>query len=141
MADNNKENKDQKPKVIRVNFGFSWFYILLLIGLGFMLFGQGSSNPQKIEWPEVETMIQSGDVKEIVFVRNKFQGSITVRPDRIAKYEDKFGGKVPAKSPHFVFLVSNKFNPEVTFGELNDALPVRTSMVTGSFRKRLAAVV
>ena len=72
-----------------------------------MLFGQRGANPQKIEWAEVEAMIQAGDVKEIHFVRNDYQGKVTVRPERLAKYTDKFGGQVPARSPHFVLMTSS----------------------------------
>lgn len=104
-------------------FNFSWFYIILVIGIVYMLMNQDSANPQKVEWADVETMIMSGDVKDIHFVRNDYKGSVTVRPDRLAKYADKFGGKVPTRSPHFIFLTSTKFNPEETFGELNSALP------------------
>ncbi len=117
------KKKQPKKKIVRVNIGFSWFYFLLIIGIVWMLSGQQSANPQKVEWAEVQEMIEAGDVKQIDFVRNDFSGRITIRPDRIAKYEDKFGGKVPEKSPHFTFLVSSKFDPELTFGELNSALP------------------
>ena len=116
------KNKKPKKRIDRVNLGISWFYLLLIIGIAVMLFNRSSANPQKVEWADVETMIKSGDVKEIHFVRNDFKGNVTIRPDRLAKYSDKFGGQVPAKSPHFIFLVSNKFNPEETFGEMNAAL-------------------
>lgn len=116
------KNKKPKKRIVRVNLGISWFYLLLIIGIAVMLFNRSSANPQKVEWADVETMIKSGDVKEIHFVRNDFRGNVTIRPDRLAKYSDKFGGQVPAKSPHFIFLVSNKFNPEDTFGEMNAAL-------------------
>lgn len=116
------KNKKPKKRIVRVNLGISWFYLLLIIGIAVMLFNRSSANPQKVEWADVETMIKSGDVKEIHFVRNDFKGNVTIRPDRLAKYSDKFGGQVPAKSPHFIFLVSNKFNPEETFGEMNAAL-------------------
>ena len=46
-----------------------------------------------------------------------------MRPERIENYADKFGGKVPEKSPHFIFLVSGSFNAEEMFGELNAQLP------------------
>lgn len=68
-------------------------------------------------------MIQAGDVKDIVYVRNDFKGDITIRPDRLAKYESRFNGKVPSASPHFWFYVSGAFNPEEEFGDLNAALP------------------
>ena len=88
-----------------------------------MLFSNPGANPQKVEWEDVKTMIQAGDVKDIVYVRNDFKGDITIRPDRLAKYESRFNGKVPSASPHFWFYVSGAFNPEEEFGELNAALP------------------
>ena len=118
-----KKKNGKSGKTVRVGFGFSWFYIILIISIGFMLFRQPSANPQKIEWAEVEDMILEGDVKEIEFVRNDFKGEITVRPECLEKYADMFGGVVPARSPHFVFMVSNKFDPETRFGELNAQLP------------------
>ena len=119
----NNQN-DPKRKVYRVKFNFSWLYLILVMGIGWLLLNNSGANPQKIEWAEVKEMFQEGDIKEITFVRNNFKGDITVRPDRLAKYADKFGGKVPTSSPHFIFLVSDKFDAEKEFGELNQSLPV-----------------
>ena len=125
MADNKK--KDPKGgKTFRVSFNFSWLYILLILGIGWLLFSnQQSSDPQKIEWQQVQTMAQSGDIEEIVFVRNDIRGEIKVRPERLAKYADQFpGGAVPRRAPHFYFLVSARFDPEENFAKLNENLPV-----------------
>ena len=97
--------------------------MILMLIIIWMFFNQGGANPQKIEWEDVKEQILAGDVKEIVFVRNDFEGRVTIKPDRLEKYADKFGGNIPAKSPHFIFLVSASFNPEETFGALNDSLP------------------
>lgn len=115
-------NNDPKRKVIRVRFNFSWIYLLLVLGIGWLLMNNSSANPQKVEWAEVQEMFLEGDIKEITYVRNNFKGDITIRPDRLAKYSGKFGGKVPASSPHFIFLVSDKFDAEKEFGELNQNL-------------------
>ena len=117
-------NNEQEPrrKVVRIRFNFSWFYILLILGIGWLLMNNSGTNPQKIEWAEVKEMFVAGDIKEITFIRNEFRGDITVKPDRISKYADKFGGKVPSSSPHFIFLVSDKFDSEKEFGELNAQL-------------------
>ena len=118
------ENKNpRKGKTIRFKFNISWIYILLLIGIGWMFFNQNGANPQKEEWDEVKKQWLAGDIKEVVFVRNEFEGHITMKPDRIEKYSDRFGGNIPSKSPHFVFLVSGSFNAEEMFGELNSQLP------------------
>ena len=122
MADNKKNNIPPK-KPIKVRFNISWIYILLMIGIGWMFFNQGGANPQKEEWADVKEQWAAGDIKEIVFVRNKYDGQVTIRPDRLEKYADKFGGNVPKKSPHFFFSVTPSFNAEETFEELNSVLP------------------
>ena len=112
----------RKPKIIRLNL--SWLYLLLVIGVGFMLLRQNGPAPQKIEWAQVQQMVLDGDVKEIHFVRNDFRGSVTVQPDKLGKYASLFAsGKVPSRSPHFVFLTSTRFEPETEFAALNAQLP------------------
>ena len=88
-----------------------------------MFFNQSDVNPQKEEWDEVKKQWLAGDIKEVTFIRNEFEGHITMKPDRIGKYSDQFGGNIPKKSPHFIFLVSGSFNAEEMFGELNAQLP------------------
>ena len=106
-----------------IKFNISWIYILMLIGIGWMLFNTGGANPQKEEWADVKKQWLAGDIKEVTFIRNEYEGRVTIKPDCLAKYEDKFGTKVPEKSPHFIFLVSDSFNAEEMFGELNAQLP------------------
>ena len=124
MSDNSNMPGGKLPRNRKgLSFGMSWFYIILIFGIIWMFFNQGGANPQKIEWEQVKELIEAGDVKEIVFVRNDYEGKVTIRPDRLEKYADMFGGTVPKKSPHFIFLVTSSFNAEETFGSINDALP------------------
>ena len=121
---NNKNGKDPKRKVIRVRINFSWFYFILILAIGWMLFSNNGPAPEKIEWAEVQSIVRSGDVKDIHFVRNDFKGTVTIKPERLAKYASKFpGAVVPTKSPHFTFLVSSKFDAEKEFADLNAQLP------------------
>ena len=122
MAEQNN-NKPQGRKPVRIRFNISWIYFILLIAMGWMLFQNDGANPQKEEWADVQKQWLAGDIKEVVFIRNEYEGRVTLRPERIEKYAGKFGGKVPEKSPHFVFLVSGSFNAEEMFGELNAQLP------------------
>ena len=124
MADKKKNSDKNGKKVFSFTLNLSWIYLLIFLGIGYLLFrNQGSSEPAKIEWEEVQEMIGSGDIQEIVFVRNDFKGEVKVRPERLAKYTDKFrGGTPPRRAPHFYFLVSTKFDPETTFGALNQGL-------------------
>ena len=121
--------KDPKGrKIFSFTLNLSWVYLLIFLGIGYMLFrNQSTSEPAKIEWAEVQEMIGQGDISEIVFIRNDFKGEIKVRPERLAKYTDHFHGGIPPKrAPHFYFLVSSKFDPEVSFGDLNAGLPVES---------------
>ena len=118
------KNQNNGKKPVRFTINLSWLYLLLAIGIGWMIFSNSSrSNPQKVEWDEVSQMILAGDVQEITFVRNDFEGYVTMRPDKLDKYADKFGNNIPKSSPHFIFLVSGSFNAEEMFGELNARLP------------------
>ena len=122
MPNDNNNDNGKKRRVIRVNL--SWLYIVLLVAIGWMLLGNRSPQPQKIEWAQVKQMMRDGDVSEIHFIRNDYKGNITVRPDRLGKYADLFPqGQVPSRSPHFVFLVSGSFNAEQEFEALNEGLP------------------
>ena len=122
MSDN-KNNTPRGNKPIKIRFNISWIYFILLIAIGWMFFNQGGANPQKEEWADVQKQWLAGDIKEVVFIRNEYEGRVTMRPERLEKYADKFAGNVPEKSPHFVFLVSGSFNAEEMFGELNAQLP------------------
>jgi len=119
MAQKNKK----EPVVKKFSINLSWFYVLLIGLIIFLLFNNEGTNVQKIEWEDVKTAILEGDVQKIDYVRNDYEGSVTIRPDSLTKYASKFGGEIPKKSPHFVFLVSSSFNPEDTFGNLNASLP------------------
>jgi len=122
MASKQPKKGKQKLKIVRINI--SWLYILLLVGIGFLLFGgKDSANPQKVEWGQVQQIFADGDIKEIHYVRNDAKGNITLKPESLSKYANLFGENVPKKSPHLFFIVSDKFNPEVEFGALNAKLP------------------
>lgn len=115
------KNNSPKGKTFKINL--SWLYIILLGVVIFLLFNQGSgANPQKVEWDDVKEAIVKGDVQKIEFVRNDYQGYVTIKADRLGGYSDMFGGALPKKSPHMIFLVSTSFNPEEVFGALNDSL-------------------
>ena len=115
--------ENQQNKQVKFKFSVKWIYILLLMGIGYMLFSQSDANPQKEEWADVKKQWLQGDIKEVVFIRNEYEGRVTIKPERIGLYESKFAGKVPKSSPHFIFLVSGSFNAEEMFEELNAQLP------------------
>ena len=102
-------------------------YIVLLLALGYMFFyGDGKSSnsrPVKVELDEIYALADSGDIKQIEFSRDKYEGTVTLKQECLTKHKDLFNGKVPNKSPHLTFIVSAAFNPEESFGALNERLP------------------
>ena len=119
----------KQNKRISIRFNLSWLYFILIIGIGYMLMTNSGPGPQKVEWAAVKQMIKDGDVKEVHFVRNDYKGTVTVKPESLGKYADLFpAGQVPSKSPHFTFLVSDKFDAEKEF----ETLPVKLVMENDS---------
>ncbi len=117
------DKKQNKKQGIRINI--SALYILLILGIGFLLYRGAGPGPQKVEWAQVKQMILDDDVKEILFIRNDYQGKVTMRPESLGKYsESYFHGNVPEKSPHFIFLVSDKFDAESEIEALNSELTI-----------------
>ena len=123
MAEKPNNDAPRRKRPIKFTFNISWIYFLLLLGIGWMFFNQGGANPQKEEWAQVQKQWLAGDIKEVVFIRNEFEGQVTIKPDKLEKFKSDFGGDLPKKSPHYVFLVSGIFNAEEMFGELNAQLP------------------
>ncbi|MBQ7269544.1 MAG: ATP-dependent zinc metalloprotease FtsH [Bacteroidales bacterium] len=118
-----RKNGTGKVKIVRINL--SWvFYILLIVGLGYMLLGKGGNPARKIEWDQVQEMVRAGDVKSITFTRNDMQGGLTLKPERAQKYASLFpNNELPKSAPQFIFLVSGRFYPEEEFERLNEGLP------------------
>ena len=114
-------NKKKKVKVVRLNL--SWLYLLLVGGIFYLLFKDGAAaNPQKTEWATVREMALAGDVKEVDFVRNEYKGLVTLKGESLEKYASDFGGKVPVRSPHYVFLATDHFDVEKEVASLNAGL-------------------
>ena len=103
-------------------------YIGLLLALFYFVFFSGdgkssNSRPVKVELDEIYALADSGDIKQIEFSRDKYEGTVTLKQECLTKHKDLFDGKVPNKSPHLTFIVSAAFNPEESFGALNERLP------------------
>ena len=114
-------NKKKKVKVVRLNL--SWLYLLLVGGIFYLLFKDGAAaNPQKTEWATVREMALAGVVKEVDFVRYEYKGLVTLKGESLEKYASDFGGKVPVRSPHYIFLATDHFDVEKEVASLNAGL-------------------
>ena len=119
---NNSSQRDRQPRR-----GFNWFslvYLLLLLGLVYMWSSTGTADPLKREWIDVkETLLTSGDVEKLVYVRNEHKGEIYLKQAALDKYKNLYGGREPKGGPHFYFLVSEKFDAETQLDSLVESLP------------------
>ena len=120
-----ENNKQRNPRQQRR--GFNWFslvYLFLLLGLAYMWSSTGTSDPLKKEWLDVkETLLASGDVEKLVYVRNEHKGEIYLKQASLDKYKNLYGGREPNAGPHFYFLVSEKFDAENQLDTLVESLP------------------
>ena len=62
-TNNGKGSGSNPSKTMNLKFNFSWIYMILMLVIVWMLFNQGGSNQQKIEWDDVRQQILAGDVK------------------------------------------------------------------------------
>ena len=118
MAQNNNKKKSPFASVI------TWIYIPLILILLYMWFHYDGGDPLKTEWYEVkEKMIAEGDVEKINYVMNEQTGTVTIKKDRLKKYENKFGGKELKYQNLFYFQLPALFDVEKEFSGLRDTLP------------------
>ncbi|MBR4975108.1 MAG: ATP-dependent zinc metalloprotease FtsH, partial [Bacteroidales bacterium] len=106
---------------------YIWIIYLIFTGALFYLISTNSgSNPKNTQWFEVkEKMIPQGDVEKITFVSNLHKAEVFIKKDSLSKYVNKyFSGKAPKSGPHFIFQVSENFNPEEEFEKARLQLPV-----------------
>ena len=117
-------NKNKKSPAKGLSNAMAFIYIALILLLVYMLFNSNGGDPLKVEWYEVkETMIPQGDVEKIDYVTNEFKGTVFIKRDRIEKYKNRFGGKIPKYSSLFYFQVPSSFDAEKEFSMIRDSLP------------------
>ncbi|MBO7284958.1 MAG: ATP-dependent zinc metalloprotease FtsH [Bacteroidales bacterium] len=106
---------------------YIWIIYLIFTGTLFYLISANTgSNPKNTQWFEVkEKMIPQGDVEKITFVSNLHKAEVFIKKDSLSKYVNKyFSGKAPKSGPHFIFQVSENFNPEEEFEKARMQLPM-----------------
>ena len=123
---NEPQQGPRKPQMKRRG-SYIWIIYLIFTGVLFYLISANTgSNPKNTQWFEVkEKMIPQGDVEKITFVSNLHKAEVFIKKDSLSKYVNKyFSGKAPKSGPHFIFQVSENFNPEEEFEKARLQLPV-----------------
>lgn len=123
MEDNSKPKIKKPENLWPPKFNVMWIYIVLLSIIGYMWFTYDGGEPVKSQWTEVkEKMIPAGDVEKIIFISNINKCEVYIKKDRLVRYKNRFGGKIPAHGPHFYFTVSQNFNFEEQIALVRDPL-------------------
>ena len=123
---NEPQQGPRKPQMRRRG-SYIWIIYLIFTGTLFYLISANTgSNPKNTQWFEVkEKMIPQGDVEKITFVSNLHKAEVFIKKDSLSKYVNKyFSGKAPKSGPHFIFQVSENFNPEEEFEKARMQLPM-----------------
>ena len=123
---NEPQQGPRKPQMRRRG-SYIWIIYLIFTGALFYLISANTgSNPKNTQWFEVkEKMIPQGDIEKITFVSNLHKAEVFIKKDSLSKYVNKyFSGKAPKSGPHFIFQVSENFNPEEEFEKARLQLPV-----------------
>jgi len=121
---NNNNNINRNNKIKQPKFNVIWIYLILLGGIFYMWATYDGGDPLKTEWVEVkEKMAPSGDIEKITFITNMNRAEVYIKKDSLAKYKNKFGGKIPKFAPQFYFVVSTNFNAEEQIDMLRQQLP------------------
>ena len=100
------DNKD-KPKLPK--FNLYWVYGAIFFSLIIFSILNYNQSTVNIPYSEFEgKMLLSGDIEKMVLVRNEGYVEITIKPDALDKYEDKFKDsftKPPKAGPHFTVQI------------------------------------
>ena len=120
MAKKQKQNNRRGPRVISFS---GIFYLLIILGLVYMWTKSSTADPVKKEWLDVKAeLLRSGDVEKLVYIRNERRGEIHLKQNSIEKYKNIFAGVPPKSGPHFYFLVSENFDAEQQFEQLENEI-------------------
>lgn len=125
--DRNKQLKDFFPQGDgrKKGFSFYWIYgILMLLIIGTFFIGK-SSSVEDISWQKLSSIIEKGDVEDLVIVKNKQIAKIFLKKDKISSYPkaNKSEGFASVKEPNFVHSFGSIENLERKLDEEFHKLP------------------
>ncbi len=76
--------KNNKPKIVKVKFNEMWFYGLILLSLGIMYFWDGDNAVQReLSWDKFRTYAIENSFSEISIDRKEYKAEAVVRKDAV----------------------------------------------------------
>ncbi|HDP54725.1 MAG TPA: AAA family ATPase, partial [Bacteroidetes bacterium] len=92
-------------------FNVYWIYILIILGILALNLFYSTKDPIETTWQDVQVqMIQQGDIKKLVVVRNSGKVEVYLKDNSLSKYSGKLGQdaeKVNRQGPHFYFTIGS----------------------------------
>ncbi len=117
MPDQQRPQKNEPTKIRRP--GFSWFYIIILLGLFWLWMSKGYASLSEITWKDFkENMLMHGDVARVDVVNNE-RVEVYIIPDSLRKTQYKAVRRDTAyRGPEYFFNIGSV---EVFHSELEKA--------------------
>lgn len=121
MSEKKQDKKTTKPNNGSGQGQFYWIFALIVGILLILTFFSDAPRAKTVQAEDLQEMIESGDVKEIVIVDNMKMAEITLMEDAVDKeeYKDKISkpviGNAGTGGPHFVYsyLSEEQFADEI----------------------------
>lgn len=128
---NNRPTGDDNTPRKGPRFSIYWVYaIIFAVLIGFQFFNF-SNNLTQIDQGKFEQMLRDGDVKNYIVVSNRSKVNVTLKSDRISKYQStlkkSLSGKIDTDGPHMFFKIvsGDSFNDDMReFFKTNPTLEV-----------------
>lgn len=117
--------KNNNGKIVKFKFNFAWLYIpLILFILYTFFFPERKGDPVDKDWGTLKSeVVSQGYAKEINYVANLYNGTITLTDEGVAKFKNLLGGdNMPKYPPHFRFQNTTNYDIEKDFEDLAASL-------------------
>ena len=130
-----KKKKNNIPFGFRPNMMWLWTVVFLAI-MGFALFGEGSSDPLKSDWGEVEQLIVDGKVKGIEVV-NRDQAMVYLTPEAISAMTATEGTRysnIPQQGHQLEFQIGSVDTFRADFDKAVEVAPAAVKLTYDNHR-------
>ncbi len=119
-----------------IGFNFYWIYgLLMLLIIGTFFIG-GKSKIEEVGWHKLSEMVRSGDVEEVVVIKNRDIANIYLKKESISKYPKAYkpSGFGLKSEPNFIKNFGTLEHLQEKFDELNSTLP-KDKIIEPTFEK------
>jgi len=122
-----QEPQPTNPKIKKPKFNFYWIYGILAVIFILLQVMSWDSGSEKINWGDLKTMLNDGDVDRIVLV-NREQAEIYIKKEQLTKpkYEKVRSGNFGSSGPQYYYNITSpdKFEEKVSEAQTDSSDPI-----------------